>query len=637
MSETSSFVSETSPTCNSPGSMDRCSHSRVWRQLPSALQLRILSLLPPNDRALSGRLVSPDARDLLTDLQDCIASLSQPLPPHAVPWAMAAGQQHVRQLPFMHKLQLLCTAAASGSEINLEVAWALLQLNVFPTLLQSGNPAWRVEELHTIDPGVAAAKAGHPQVLGWLQPRCPLLLCPHRMLAAAAQHCDLAGLQATWAACQQAQLQVGAGCSSGSSCNRVPFRPVLGQAVLHAAAESTTADGIAKMEWVLAAGNLVLDVGVIYSAARSGDLGRLQWLRDRGCQYIENRVRYPGLDYRTLQHVLEHAELGVVQRLVDEGGFQLPGREGAAQTWHEHLQQAAKSVDGVAKIRWLRERGAPMPDAEGPRLKELVLAAAAAGRADTVRYLLSLCQLREGSGGGGAEAAGNGGQSVAQLLRQAGITLPQQLYYIAAGSGNVVLTRWLVLDARVTVSGLNLYDVVQQWPNTTRANSRDLLEAVQLLAGAGYSPNVPLQYLAARKGNLALYQYLEQRWPIRSPHRQLVRDAASGGCEALLEWLAAQYPRCREQPAAHPYHSPAKKGDLGTLTAMRRLGVPWCGRNVITKAFDECPLPAVRWLAAQGAPVGKRTVMEFVAKKMRRSADARAARWLQRLVDAATD
>ncbi len=167
------------------------------RQLPTMLQLHILLMLPPNERALSARLVSPDARDALSGPQNCIASLSQPLPAHSASWAQAAGQQHLRQLPFRHKLQLLCTAAASGCEVNLEVVLALLRANVFPELLQQ-----RREICEYPDPGVAASEAGHPQLLGWLLRHCRGLVEPVRTLAAAAQHCDLTGLQAAWAALQ---------------------------------------------------------------------------------------------------------------------------------------------------------------------------------------------------------------------------------------------------------------------------------------------------------------------------------------------------------------------------------------------------------------------------------------------------
>lgn len=88
--------------------------------LPGALQLHILSRLPPNDRALSGRLVSPDAANGLSGPQHCTASLSQPLPRHAAARAVDAGLQHVRQVPFRHKLRLLCTAATSSSETNMD-------------------------------------------------------------------------------------------------------------------------------------------------------------------------------------------------------------------------------------------------------------------------------------------------------------------------------------------------------------------------------------------------------------------------------------------------------------------------------------------------------------------------------------
>ncbi len=97
------------------------------RQLPTSVQLHVLSLLAPNDRALCGRLACRDAAEGLNGPQHCTASLYQPLPPHAVPWAVEAAQQHVRQLSFRHKLQLLTKAAASGCEVNLEVALALMQ------------------------------------------------------------------------------------------------------------------------------------------------------------------------------------------------------------------------------------------------------------------------------------------------------------------------------------------------------------------------------------------------------------------------------------------------------------------------------------------------------------------------------
>ncbi len=164
------------------------------QQLPTALQLHVLSLLPPNDRALSGRFACRDAADALSGPQHCTASLSQPLPPHAAPWAQEAGQQHVRQLPFRHKFQLLSVAACSGSELNMEVARALLEPSVFPELLQ------RKPHIFTLypNPGLVAVRAGHLHLLGWLLRRCPGLVQPEQVLGATAQHLPLAELQQTW-------------------------------------------------------------------------------------------------------------------------------------------------------------------------------------------------------------------------------------------------------------------------------------------------------------------------------------------------------------------------------------------------------------------------------------------------------
>ncbi len=85
---------------------DECKHSSsspsaaaAWHLLPPEVQLRILSLLPPNERALGSRLVFKGSRDALPGVENCTVSLSQPLPAHAVPRALAVGEQHVRQLP----------------------------------------------------------------------------------------------------------------------------------------------------------------------------------------------------------------------------------------------------------------------------------------------------------------------------------------------------------------------------------------------------------------------------------------------------------------------------------------------------------------------------------------------------------
>ncbi len=602
-----------SPLTRSPGG--RCDKAMSVRhrssnsqnlglQLPPALQLHILSLLPPNDRALSGRLVSPDAAAGLSQDPTCTASLSQPLPPHAVPWAVEAGQQHVRQLPFRHKLQLLCTAAASGSEVNLEVALALLQPSIFPDVLQHGARAWG--ELRTFpDPGVAAIEAGHPQLLGWLLRRCPGLLVPARVLEAAARHCDLAGLQAAWAAMRDGHP------------SRAPSDIyMLGQPVLDAAAGSATHDAEAKVQWVLGAGQgLALRDSTAAAAAGLGDLGRLQWLRERGCRMRRNEV---------LQSALEHADLAVAEWLVDEAGCALPAAAGDDGLWSRLFGACVKCPDGAAKLQWLRERGAPPLQADHLQLEHFQLensgfmtALAKGGHVEVLQYLLQQPGLRTERGLRELckAAAQSGSIPMVELLRQqAGCVFTPEAYCYAARSGSLAMIRWLADEAGVAPAGLPTGDfphLMRCWPNDTPARSRGLLQAVQLLVGeAGcrkWDAKGGLTAAAAR-GELALVQYLLRQRPRHQPGWEVLVAAAEGGCEALLEWLVEQHPGCLVGAGlgVSPYVPAAARGDLGTLTALRRLGVPWGAEDVVAQAVRRgCSVPALRWLKEQGAPVGR--------------------------------
>ncbi len=611
------------------GTASCCSSPPPGQQLPPALQVHVLSFLPPNDLALSGRLVSTDAADALNKPQHCTASLSQPLPPHTVAWAQSGcWQQHVRQLTFLQKLQLLCTAAASGSEVNLEVAWALLQPSVFPELLQGCCPQ-HYGPLLALDPGAAAVKACHPPLLCWLLRHCPRSLVPETVLEAAAEHCDLAGLQLAWRLLQEG---AGSGASNGRPC------PALSQGVLDAAAGSGTSDAVAKMEWVLAAageGACSLQGSTAAAAAGSGDLDRLRWLCDRGCS-MEGRG--------VLQSALQHADLAVAQWLVDEAGCELPYAGRVGRAWASLFLASARSADCVPKWQWLCDRGAWVRRLAPQVLRPLAWVIVHGGRVEGLRGLQSFPAMQTAVGREALQRALNqawGPRCVAMAmqLQQEGYVLTHNAYLGAACAGDLDMLRWLACVARVPIGLMGLYDLVRCWPNDTAARSRDLLQAVQLLVGeAGHQAvdKVLAVGAAVRAGNMAVAQYLLQLMPGYQPGAQLLHDAVESGCEALLEWVVEQ-PGCQadlEQPLPHLYELALRYRDRGTLTALRRLGVPWGAEDMVVRAVREgCEMPVLRWLVEQGAPVGSAGAME-VAVTCSRRLSAEEGAWLRGLAAA---
>ncbi len=101
---------------------------RAVPHLPTGPFLRVLELLPAQDRACSGRLSCMDARLHLSGVHHLTAHLTQPLPPHAVPWFERYGPEALKQLPFKEKLtRPMAAAAASGSTANLAAVWGLVR------------------------------------------------------------------------------------------------------------------------------------------------------------------------------------------------------------------------------------------------------------------------------------------------------------------------------------------------------------------------------------------------------------------------------------------------------------------------------------------------------------------------------
>lgn len=80
------------------------------------------------------------------------------------------------------------------------------------------------------------------------------------------------------------------------------------------------------------------------------------------------------------------------------------------------------------------------------------------------------------------------------------------------------------------------------------------------------------------------------------------------------------------------YVSAALDGDLGTLTTLRRLGVPWGAKNTLAEAVRAgCRMPAVSLLVEHGAPMGSRDRLKGeLAQAVRRgSLRAEDAAWCE--------
>ncbi len=354
----------------------------IWRHLPHELTLRVLEHLPPNDMALSGRMACRDAAQRFSQPHHRTVHLSEPLAPHVATASCRRDRAEAaaRQLPFRHKLRLLSTAATSGCEVNLAVAWRLVQPCLFRELLTTDY--YTLTHATLVDPGTSAVRSGHVHLLPWLvERRCPLL-CPARTLAAVAQHCDLDALRSAWQLLRQMD----------------PSLP-LDASTLDAAAESRTPDAIPKLQWLLdtGAGSYRLSVHTAAAAARSGDLPRLQWLAARGCPLDTDHV---------LASALAHADLAVAQWLAEQPGCRLPPKDGTAKDRtgpgagaglsHRLCHAAASAArDGPAKLRWVLGAG---PGASGRPDAGCLHAAARAGRLEAVRWLVEVCGLPLTSG-----------------------------------------------------------------------------------------------------------------------------------------------------------------------------------------------------------------------------------------------
>ncbi len=576
-------------------------------ELLPELRLRILSLLPHNDLALGGRLCCKEAAQQFSQLQHRTADFSHPVPAHGL-------TPLLQQCTLGQKLALLLASPKSGVEANVEVMWQMLEPQLFPELLRTEHYCAFLPRPEA-DMGSVVVASGLAHLLPSLQQRCSGLLDPGRTLEAAARHCDLAGLQAAWELLGQ-RLK-----SSLEQPGFWTLRDVTPHGVaatvwariMAAAVGSTTSDALAKMEWLAdidpCNGAWARLACVGGAAAASGDMGRVRWLAERGFEWGTGEV---------LRAVMRHADLAFIQRLEQEG---LLPPAADVEAWSDTAARGAAvaASGGAAKLRWLAERG-------GWNTEQVLIEAAGQGELERLQYLAEPWRVGEHlrlPQDVLEVAVGSGSIPTAAWLRQEGCRLSSDLFGSALRRGHLHMVRWL-LEAGCPRGSLDLCDAVTWWPSRTPGDSGRLVEAVQLLAAAGWpvvSERVPR---GAWRASLRVSNPLEAAaqaghpWPVWQALLDLLPPgarhvpfdaalhAASTGCEAALEALVRLGVCDKYRPglARAWYAAAAKNGDLGTLSCLVRLGVP-LGEGVLAAAVEEgAPLCALQWLVGQGAVVG---------------------------------
>ncbi len=610
--------------------------------LPTPLLMHVLSFLPPNDLACSGRAAFKEAWLQLRQPHQCTATVRQPLPPHVAAewpaWSQPA-QEALCQLPFNLKVRLLSTAASSGSETNLAVAWELVRPCLLPDAAEAylehfrepPRGGWQVRDPVAFpNPGTAAARAGHPELIPWLvQHRCPVDL--EKTIVEVAEHCNLGQLREAVAYVQGREGEAAAkqrceGALPGAAACRE-----------HGAA-------LAKVEWLHGVAGTGLGVSVAQAAAAAGNVRLLQWLRGKGCQIGERSVLFAAL---------QHADLGVARWLVEEAGVQVPPPRTGTEVWAGYenswagLCWAAAVSGDVGKLQWLQEWG-------GSLHKSALTSAAEGGQLGAARYLHEECGQRIMSDPESIiyDAVRSGNLELVQyLLRREGrlgdyVITECACYMAAAERGDVRMIQYLLEDPekvgiKFTEDGAD--NVIESWDHGTLASARGCVEVVKSihqLCGDEDPFNPYTLGAAAEKGDLALVRYLHEEQGIRFSNRTLARGAA-GGCEALLEWLLAE--ECLVPGPddgkidCDPYVQAFWGYQRSTLLCLMRLGVPWhpngLARIVAGKPTGRVVwVPMLQWLVEEGGvPVDPEALCEALEAARDHELGREVVAWLKGL------
>ncbi len=547
---------------------------------------KIMSLLSRNERALSGRLI---CREAARRFDGTFVSFSQPLPAYVLttPWCTeSAGTMQVLSLG--DKMQLPSAAAISGSEVNVEFALQLLEAQVFPELLMTLSP----NKARDSSAGVVRdafgrllVASGLAHMLPSLVQRCPGLLDPASTLEAAARYCDLAGLQAAVDAFQPHLKRLAE--QKGSPCFAT-------KGMMIAAAGSSHPDAVNKMQLLYDNGGpYLLGPNAFLAAAAGGDEQWL-WMMDRG---------HPFNNSNSVAEVLRHGSTELVMWF-EEVGY-LPAH-GDPRWRRAEAAAAAAACGSVAKLQWLAGRGLELGR------EEAMEAAARAGNLEALQLLAAAWRARNGHDTTLPDkllqaAASSGSVPTASWLRQQGLPLSAPLYEAAFAGGDLPMLRWL-LEGECPRGWLGLSDAVGLWLTRTSAATKRLVEALQLLAEAGWPWQVagadPFTRAASMRAGYGVWLALSKLLPMYNEHipEPAVRMAAATGCEDTLQLvLDASLAEQRGSIFDTWYVAAASNGDRPTLAYLQQLQAP-IGSGVLAAAVKQgAPLTALKWLVEQGA------------------------------------
>lgn len=433
-------------------------HDSCMSELPAEVQARVLELLPPNECALVGRFVSMAVSRRLSQQHHRTARLGLPFSPGADvtgPSWQPHLQHALKQLTFSCKGPMLLAAASSGSKLNLELAWGLLRTSLQLELLSRpqvhASDSFYADKMavYEWDSGAAAVRAGHAHLLPWLAQRnCPLH--PESTLHAAAEHCDLAGLQKAWEVL-------------GGSSGLRPARNVVLLSPVMCGAGRSGIDPVAKVSWVQSLAGIamsrhdmhILMLAAAVGAAECGNLPLLQQLHAQGLDF-----RAPGRSIcqgSVLIAALWKGHLAVADLLVDGAGYPLPPPHEGEEEMNDEAYWAmleeretrgdlwdSVAEDGsVEAMRWLLRRGLPVHE----RAYKAVIRS---GRLEAVRFLHEECGLPLVDRAF-TFAAGERSLDLCAWLLRAGCPMSADAYKQAAGGGDADMVRWLLHEARLSL------------------------------------------------------------------------------------------------------------------------------------------------------------------------------------------